>query len=131
MEEILHFFWNRFVYIRNINRSPQKSMHNNHDINSLQSSNVPLRSGWLLKKRDIFAAWRCRFFHVYPGRLEYFIGPQDVMARGIVQLYGAEVVGPKRCNVNGIPDHYSLTVTPSNNNRDRSFRLTSESVGTR
>ena len=28
----------------------------------------PLKAGWLLKKRDIFSGWRCRYFVVYPDR---------------------------------------------------------------
>ena len=32
---------------------------------------VPLKYGWLLKKRDVMG-WRSRYFLIYPGRLEYY-----------------------------------------------------------
>lgn len=32
-----------------------------------------LQAGWLLKKRDILSGWRCRYFVVYKGRVEYYV----------------------------------------------------------
>lgn len=31
---------------------------------------MPIKSGWLLKKRDIIFGWQCRYFVVYVGRVE-------------------------------------------------------------
>lgn len=33
-----------------------------------------LKSGWLLKRRDLWNGWRGRYFVLYPGRLEYYLG---------------------------------------------------------
>lgn len=52
--------------------------------NSRDDSHVPLKSGWLLKQRSLIRGWRCRFFVVYPGRLEYFVNQHDRFPRGII-----------------------------------------------
>lgn len=80
------------------------SSPNPHDYDS----SPPLKSGWLLKKRDILNGWRSRYFVVYPGRLEYFIDQHDTMPRGVVPLLGAEVFVAKRCTVNGVSDHWGV-----------------------
>ena len=84
-------------------------------INSLTRANkqnenmtTPIKSGWLLKRRDIISGWRRRFFIVFEGRLEYFIGENDILARGVIPLAGAEVIGPKRIHINGVPDSWCL-----------------------
>ena len=55
------------------------------------SSSGPIKSGWLLKKRDIVFGWQCRFFVVYVGRVEYYIDQHDQQPRGVIQLFGAEI----------------------------------------
>jgi hypothetical protein len=55
--------------------------------NSRDDSHVPLKSGWLLKQRSLIRGWRCRFFVVYPGRLEYFVNQHDQFPRGIIYNY--------------------------------------------
>eukprot|EP01041_Mallomonas_annulata_P007500 gene7500-15348_t len=120
----LDYFWTRINSLSNgFIKSPKKTSASSGD------SSQPIRSGWLLKKRDIISAWRCRYFSVYPGRLEYFIGPQDIIPRGVIHLHNAEIIGPKRCNVNGVPDHWCLQVEPRMRGNERGFRLASENVG--
>ena len=72
-------------------------------------SGPPMKSGWLYKKRDIIVGWRCRYFLVYPGRVEYFRDEHDVIPRGVIPLMGAEIKGPRKCTLNGSDDHWSLT----------------------
>ena len=51
-----------------------------------------LKGGWLLKKRDMLAGWKSRFFVVYIGRVEYFTDNQaGARMRGVISLSGAEV----------------------------------------
>lgn len=68
-----------------------------------------IKSGWFYKKRDIIAGWRQRYFKLYLGRIEYYTDPTAVVPRGIIPLFGAEVIGPKVCSVNGEDDHWSIT----------------------
>jgi hypothetical protein len=72
-------------------------------------SGTVIKSGWIYKKRDIIVGWRCRFFLVYPGRVEYFRDELDVIPRGVIPLLGADIKGPKKCTVNGDEEHWSLT----------------------
>jgi hypothetical protein len=73
------------------------------------SGEIPLKSGWLLKKRDLFSGWRCRYFVVYPGRVDYFIDQHDMQTRGTVPLYGAEVSPVRKMTINGVSDHWGMT----------------------
>ena len=49
----------------NGNAVPRR-LSNASEMNILQ----PIKSGWLLKKRDIIFGWQCRYFVVYVGRVE-------------------------------------------------------------
>lgn len=42
-----------------------------------------LQAGWLLKKRDILSGWRCRYFVVYKGRVEYYVDQHDLQPRQV------------------------------------------------
>jgi len=88
---------------------------------------APIKSGWLLKKRDIIFGWQCRYFVVYVGRMEYYIDQHDQVPRGVIHLYGAEVQSPKQSSVNGVNDHWAFSVEPKN--VERSFKLASELTG--
>jgi len=68
----------------------------------------PLKSGFLLKKRDILAGWRCRYFVVYPGRMEYYIDQHDIHSRASISLVGAEILPAKKQSVNGAAEHWGL-----------------------
>jgi hypothetical protein len=70
---------------------------------------APLKSGWLLKKRDLFSGWRCRYFVVYYGRVDYFIDQHDMQTRGTVPIYGAEVSAARKMTINGVSDHWGMT----------------------
>lgn len=75
---------------------------------SNDSSMQPLKAGWMLKKRDLFSGWRCRFFVVYFGRVEYYIDQHDLHPRAIVALFGADISQPKKVTINGVGDHWSI-----------------------
>jgi hypothetical protein len=68
-----------------------------------------IKAGWLYKKRDIMAGWRHRYFKLYLGRIEYFTDQTALVPRGVIPLFGAEVIGPKICSVNGSDGHWSIT----------------------
>lgn len=89
--------------------------------------NTPIKSGWLLKKRDIIFGWQCRYFVVYVGRMEYYIDQHDQVPRGVIHLFGADVQSPKQSSVNGVNDHWAFSIEPKN--IERSFKLASELTG--
>lgn len=69
----------------------------------------PLKAGWLLKKRDIFSGWRCRYFVVYPDRLEYFIDQFDSTPKATMSLLDVEVQPVKRVNMPSAGEHWGIT----------------------
>eukprot|EP01038_Epipyxis_sp_PR26KG_P005575 gene5575-7700_t len=87
----------------------------------------PLKSGWLLKKRDIISGWRCRYFVVYVGRVEYYKDEHDTTPRGVIQLTNAEVNPARKVYVNGIGEYWGITVDTKM--RDKTLRLASEFTG--
>ncbi len=130
-------------------------------------SDVPIKAGWLLKKRDIIFGWQCRYFVVYVGRVEYYIDQHDQQPRGVyvgaqmrthniesvtlnylyrlqfflaetlslslhtytgvIQLFGAEIRTATKCSVNGVHDHWAISIEPRN--KERAFKLASELTG--
>lgn len=72
------------------------------------TSEQPLKAGWLLKKREILAGWRCRYFVVYKDRIEYFVDPHDVRTRGVISLVGASVLPLKKVSINGVSDYWEI-----------------------
>ena len=66
----------------------------------------PLKSGWLLKKRELWNGWRCRYFVLYPGKLAYYTDQHDTQPKAVISLAGAEVYAPKRCTISGNSDHW-------------------------
>jgi hypothetical protein len=68
----------------------------------------PLKSGWLLKKRDIFSGWRLRYFVVYPDRLEYFVDDCDATPKATMSLVDVEVQPVKRVNMPGTGEHWGI-----------------------
>ena len=105
----IEFFWNKLIKApNNLNISSPQTLRHKKSFHKLPEDKNIIKSGWLYKRRDIISGWRCRYFCVYPGRLEYFIDSNDVVPRGVVPLLGAEVTGPRKCNVNGAPDHWCL-----------------------
>lgn len=75
---------------------------------TVNGSTTPIKSGWLLKKRDIINGWRSRYFVLYSGRLEYFVDQHDVKTRGIISLLGARLLDIQRTSVHGKKDYYCL-----------------------
>lgn len=59
------------------------------------SGEQPIKSGWLLKKRDIISGWKCRYFEVFKGKLNYYSKENDTVPRGTISLENAEI-GPVR-----------------------------------
>ena len=74
--------------------------------NNSDAQDFPIKKGWLLKKGAIISGWRCRWFVVYPGRVEYFLDKHDPTPRGVIDLRGAQIYPARRCTVNGIADHW-------------------------
>jgi hypothetical protein len=68
----------------------------------------PLKSGWLLKKRDIFSGWRLRYFVVYLDRLEYFIDQNDSIPKATMSLLDVEVQPVKRVTVQSGQEHWGF-----------------------
>jgi hypothetical protein len=68
----------------------------------------PLKAGWLLKKRDIFSGWRCRYFVVYADRLEYFVDQYDSAPKATLSLVDVEVQPVKRVNMPGTGEHWGI-----------------------
>ena len=76
----------------------------------------PIKSGWLLKKRDTWNAWRCRYFVLYTGKLAYYTDQHDTTPKAIIPLVGqtpgqtqrAAIYAEKQCTINGNPDHWYL-----------------------
>lgn len=89
----------------------------------------PLKHGWLYKKRDIFTGWRPRYIVVYNGRVEYYVNEHDRYPRDVVSILGAEVSLPKKCAVNGEPDHYYIIVEPRGLGGNKPLKLASQHVG--
>ena len=102
-----------------------------HSVNRTELTNghnhLPIKSGWLLKKRDFIFGWQCRYFVAYVGRVEYYIDQHDQHPKGVIDLFGADISTAFRCSVNGVNDHWSFSIEPRN--RERAFRLASEFTG--
>ena len=45
----------------------------------------------------------------------------------MIPLFGAEVQTAKRCSVNGVHDHWAISIEPKN--REKPFKLASELTG--
>eukprot|EP00601_Ochromonadales_sp_CCMP2298_P028923 CAMPEP_0173339284 /NCGR_PEP_ID=MMETSP1144-20121109/8284_1 /TAXON_ID=483371 /ORGANISM="non described non described, Strain CCMP2298" /LENGTH=423 /DNA_ID=CAMNT_0014285185 /DNA_START=88 /DNA_END=1356 /DNA_ORIENTATION=- len=87
----------------------------------------PLKAGWLLKKRDIFSGWRCRYFVVHADRLEYFIDQHDPVPKVTASLEDAEVQPVKRVAVHNDGEYWGIIVEIKN--PKSTFRLASELTG--
>lgn len=68
----------------------------------------PLKSGWLMKKRDIFSGWRLRYFVVYPDRLEYYVDQYDTTPKATMSLIDVEVQPVRRVNMPGTGEHWGF-----------------------
>ena len=101
-EEVSKFFFRKFK--STIEAALSRSGPDSPDPSSLSQ---PLRTGILLKKRDLFSGWRSRYFRVYYGRLEYFIAEEDTQPRGSVDLLGARVSLSGQAWIGGA-DHWTL-----------------------
>lgn len=76
---------------------------------SMNHDKKPLKMGWCYKKRDIIMGWRCRFFKIYHGQVEYFRDEGDLIPRGVIPILGAEIKGPSKCTVNGAHECFSIS----------------------
>lgn len=68
----------------------------------------PIKSGWLLKKRDIISGWKCRYFEVYKDRLDYYADQNDTRPRGSYPLFGVDVHSVKPIKVKRRSEHYGF-----------------------
>jgi len=96
-------------------------------LTSVADENLPLRSGWLLKKRDLFSGWRSRYFKVFVGRVEYFAEPSDPIPHATIDLFNAKVTPVAEIRINGQGRSYQITVEPKKS--DKCFKLASELTG--
>ena len=88
----------------------------------------PLKSGWMLKKKEINFGWNSRYFRVYVGRFEYFMDPNDESPRAVIPLLDGKVSAfPKEIRVRGYDMHYQIMIEPKYH--EKSFRLASERGG--
>ncbi len=85
-------------------------VNHNHP-NSVNPNNLeqPLKKGWLLKKRDIISGWKCRYFEVFPGRLDYYADQNDKEPRGSVSLLEADISTVKAVTVKRVHEYWGLT----------------------
>lgn len=88
---------------------------------------LPLRSGWLLKKRDLFTGWRSRYFKLYVGRVEYFVEPGDPLPRASINLLNAKITPASEIRINGQGRSYQIMVEPKKS--EKCFKLASELTG--
>lgn len=86
----------------------------------------PLKTGWLLKKRDIMTGWKCRYFEVYPGRLDYYSDQYSMQPRGSISLWGALVHPVKTIKVKRVKDYSGIVIESKT---DKILRLASERTG--
>lgn len=103
---------------------------------------VPIKTGWLLKKREILHGWNNRYFKVYVGRFEYFMDPEDELPRAVIPLLDAKVSTPrdirikKQANILHLPGlnlskmekHQQLILEPKYH--EKCFMLASQLAGT-
>lgn len=75
---------------------------------SMNIDKKPLQAGWCYKKRDIIMGWRCRYFKIFQGQVEYFRDESDLIPRGVIPILGAEIKGPLKCTVNGAHECFSI-----------------------
>lgn len=76
---------------------------------SLEEDNkLPLRSGWLLKKRDLFTGWRSRYFKVFVGRVEYYAEPHDTVPRAVIPLLNARITPAAEIRINREGKSYQI-----------------------
>ena len=103
---------------------PRKSHAKSIDIINVGSLNTtllsikPIKTGWLLKKRDVWNAWRCRYFVVYPGKLAYYTDQHDPQPKAIISITSentkmqlatrANIYAEKQCTINGNHEHWYL-----------------------
>lgn len=109
--ESFHMKWLRICDLPNTVNADAPIRHNRFvsmDTSTLRASNKALKSGWLLKKRDIFSGWRCRYFVVYPDRLEYFVDQSDSTPKATFSLADVEVQPVKRVNMPGTGEHWGF-----------------------
>ena len=76
---------------------------------SMNHNKKPIKAGWCYKRRDIIMGWRCRYFKIFPGQVEYFRDEDDVIPRGVIPILGAEIKGPLKCTVNGNHECFSIS----------------------
>ena len=54
------------------------------------------------------SGWRCRYFVVYPDRLEYFIDQYDATPKATLSLIDVEIQPVKRVNMQGVGEHWGI-----------------------
>lgn len=92
-------------------------------------TSLPVKSGWLIKRRDMMHGWKQRYFKIYIGRFEYFADPLDQVPRAIIPLLEAKVSTPvevrNRVKNRGI--FHQIVVDPKYH--EKSFKLISLKKG--
>ena len=70
---------------------------------------TPLKTGWLLKKRELWKTWQGRYFILYPGKLAYYTDLQQPTPKAVIELNSHTVIyAAKQCTINGNSDHWYL-----------------------
>jgi hypothetical protein len=109
-------------------KSTSRAYINNSHAEDEAMTTQPLKSGWMLKKKEIMRGWNSRYFRVYVGRFEYFMDPNDESPRAVIPLLDAKVSAlPKEIKVRGYDMHYQIMIEPKYH--EKSFRLASERGG--
>lgn len=108
--------------------TPQKKLFSRSGITE-DFGEIPLKHGWLLKKRDIFSGWRNRYFVVFSNRVEYYIDQCDIHSRATIPLTGCEIIEPKKFKLNGIPNHWYIVVDSKVAGIGKTLKLASETPG--
>lgn len=85
-----------------------------------------LKSGWLLKRKDVLRGWNSRYFKVYVGRFEYYMDPSDDIPRAVIPMWEATHTYPEQVKVKGYV-HHQIFIEPKL--IDKTFRLASERKG--
>ena len=81
----LSLFHRKFkAVVEALHKEETKSPNTNSTIWSTttsSSSSLLLKSGYMLKKRDVFSGWRGRYFEVYYNRIDYFSEEHEIIPR--------------------------------------------------
>eukprot|EP00048_Salpingoeca_helianthica_P015180 m.225503 g.225503 ORF g.225503 m.225503 type:complete len:359 (+) comp16706_c0_seq1:919-1995(+) len=80
----------------------------------------PLFEGWMTKCGAFPRTWKCRYFRLFPDRLDYFLDDTSNTPKGTIPLlHGCAVLGKSECGVSWpplaqrVPDDVCFGVAPN------------------